>query len=418
MRLFFLIPLLLAALLAWNKLSQPSEWPQFQKNQTSNDSARLSGTTTTHSRINPELSPVDSFLPDTFRPSVHAASVIPLKNGRWRSFWFAGSREGASDVVILSSVWDKNKNVWQPPTVVLDRKTAQNLLGRYIAKLGNPVPFVNKNGQIELFVVTVSVGGWAGSSITRLNSDDEGETWSKPRRLITSPFINISTLVKSPGFFFSDGTIGLPVYHEWIGKYGELLRLDHSGKVIDKRRLSSGRGTLQPVIFFDNENQAQVFFRQARKKGPNLIPVSQSQNAGLTWQVKDDLNIPNPNSAIAGIELSNGARLMAINDLEHGRKRLVMLASFPSKTNPIGERSNNYSNWKILKVLDDETQSNTNSYHEFSYPYLSANEQGDVMLLYTWNRKKIKTVIFENNNLNSALSTIENSDKFQIKQGS
>lgn len=33
------------------------------------------------------------WLPDTGRPSVHAASLIPLKDGNWRAFWFAGSRE-------------------------------------------------------------------------------------------------------------------------------------------------------------------------------------------------------------------------------------------------------------------------------------------------------------------------------------
>ena len=41
------------------------------------------------------------WLPDTSAPSVHAASLISLKNGAVRAFWFAGSREGAPDVVGL-----------------------------------------------------------------------------------------------------------------------------------------------------------------------------------------------------------------------------------------------------------------------------------------------------------------------------
>ena len=142
---------------------------------------------------------------------------------------------------------------------MLDREGAQIGLGRYIAKLGNPVAMCNINGQLQLYVVTVSIGGWAGSSISVLHSDDEGVTWSIPKRLIATPFLNLSTLVKGSGFLFADGTIGMPVYHEWIGKYGELLRLDPNGQVLDKRRMSSGRGTLQPIVFVDDEKHASAY---------------------------------------------------------------------------------------------------------------------------------------------------------------
>ena len=37
---------------------------------------------------------------------VHAASAVELSDGRIRSFWFAGSREGAKDVAIRSAVFD------------------------------------------------------------------------------------------------------------------------------------------------------------------------------------------------------------------------------------------------------------------------------------------------------------------------
>ena len=136
------------------------------------------------------------------------ASIIPLKDGNWRAFWFAGSREGHPDVVIQSAVWDPQSKNWGQASVVLDREGAQIGLGRYIAKLGNPVAIRNINGQLQLYVVTVSIGGWAGSSISVLHSDDEGVSWSTPKRLITSPFFNLSTLVKGSGFLFVDGKIG------------------------------------------------------------------------------------------------------------------------------------------------------------------------------------------------------------------
>lgn len=341
------------------------------------------------------------WLPDTGRPSVHAASLIQLRDGNWRAFWFAGSREGAADVVIQSAVWDANTKQWGQTSVVLDREGAQQGLGRYISKLGNPVPMRNINGQLQLYFVAVSIGGWAGSSISVMQSDDEGLSWSAPRRLVTTPLLNLSTLVKGSGFLFVDGTMGFPVYHEWIGKYGELLRLNPSGQVLDKRRISSGRGTLQPIIFVDDEKHASAYFRQARSTGAKQIAVSQTTDAGRFWHLAPDLPIPNPNAAITGVELGDRTRLMVFNDLEHGRHRLVLAASWPQiNTENVSQATKgNYTPWKVIQVLEDESASQSNPKEEFSYPYMSMNKQGQVFLVYTWNRKRIKSITWETSNL-------------------
>ncbi|OZA41460.1 MAG: hypothetical protein B7X83_02260, partial [Polynucleobacter sp. 17-46-58] len=265
------------------------------------------------------------WLPDTDAPSVHAASLIALKDGAVRAFWFAGSREGAPDVVINSSVFDPRAARWSAPTVVMSRVSAEKGLSRYIAKLGNPVPARMADGRMQLFFVTVSIGGWAGSSISSVISDDEGLTWTKPQRLIASPLINLSTLVKSPALQFSDGRLGLPAYHEWIGRFGELLRIQ-DGQIIDKRRMSSGRGAIQPVVFVDNAQEASAFFRQTRPSSQvKQIPVSETKDAGQTWKIAKDLEIPNPNAAVASLTLSDGTRLMVLNNIEVGRSRLVMV---------------------------------------------------------------------------------------------
>ncbi|MEY4058923.1 MAG: hypothetical protein RL551_162, partial [Pseudomonadota bacterium] len=264
------------------------------------------------------------WLPDTGAPSVHAASLIALKDGAIRAFWFAGSREGAPDVVINTSVFDPQAARWSAPTVVMDRVSAEKGLSRYIAKLGNPVPARMADGRMQLFFVTVSIGGWAGSSISSVISDDEGLTWGRPQRLISSPLINLSTLVKSPAVTFTDGRLGLPAYHEWIGRFGEFLRIEAS-QVIDKRRMSSGRGAIQPVIFADGPQEASAFFRQTRPSSqPKQIPASETKDAGQSWAVIKDLEIPNPNSALAALTLANGTKLMVLNNIEAARYRLVM----------------------------------------------------------------------------------------------
>lgn len=336
------------------------------------------------------------WLPDTGAASVHAASLIALKDGAIRAFWFAGSREGAPDVVINTAVYDPQGSRWSVPIVVMDRVSAEKGLSRYIAKLGNPVPARLTDGRIQLFFVTVSIGGWAGSSISTVISDDEGLTWSQPQRLITSPLINLSTLVKSPALHFADGRLGLPAYHEWIGRFGEFLRID-ANQVIDKRRMSSGRGAIQPVVFVDGAHEARAFFRQTRSSSQvKQIPVSETKNAGQSWAVAPDLEIANPNSALAAITLSNGTRVMVLNNIEAGRYRLVMVMN-----------SAGSNQWQVVQILEDDESLVNDQRREFSYPYLISGNGDDAHLVYTWDRKKIRHVYFPAAWFKHALSSLK-----------
>lgn len=342
----------------------------------------------------PAPSLVAQWLPDTGAPSVHAASLITLKDGAVRAFWFAGSREGASDVVINTAVFDPKSHLWAAPTEVINRIDAEQGLSRYIAKLGNPVPARLADGRLQLFFVTVSIGGWAGSSISTVISDDEGLTWSRPQRLITSPFFNLSTLVKTPALPFADGRLGLPAYHEWVGRFGEFLRIDGT-RVIDKRRMSSGRGAIQPAVFVDTPQDAIAYFRQMRSSDlPKQIPVSVTQNAGQTWQVAADLPIPNPNSAIAGLRLQDGVQILVLNNIEVGRHRLVMMMRKPS------------GQWHIVQTLENEEALPDQERKEFSYPYLVTTNGQDAHLVYTWDRKKLRHIYFSKAWLTQAVNLL------------
>jgi predicted neuraminidase len=349
-------------------------------------------------------SPISTWLPETAAPSVHAASLIALKDGAIRAFWFAGSREGAADVVINSAVFDPKSSNWSAPTVVMDRVSAEKGLSRYIAKLGNPVPARMADGRLQLFFVTVSIGGWAGSSISSVISDDEGLTWGNPQRLIGSPLINISTLVKSPAIVFADGRLGLPAYHEWIGRFGEFLRVEE-GQVIDKRRMSSGRGAIQPLVFVNDTQEATAYFRQTRRAGlAKQVPVSQTSNAGQSWQSDADLPIANPNSAVAGLQLNSGARILVLNNIEAGRYRLALLMADAKS-----------SQWQVIEVIEDD-EALSEQRKEFSYPYLMSADGNDAHLVYTWDRKRIRHRYFSGPWLKRAQSQLDTPSADVISQ--
>jgi len=65
--------------------------------------------------------------------------------------------------------------------------------------------------------VSVSSAAGPAAAINLMVSQDEGETWGPPRRLVASPFFNISPCEGSAAAVCRRAT-GLPVYHEFLGK--------------------------------------------------------------------------------------------------------------------------------------------------------------------------------------------------------
>ncbi len=360
---------------------------------------------------------------------VHAASLIELKGGSIRAFWFAGSKEGAPDVEIRSATFDPVTHLWGAEQSVSNRVGTDGGLLRYVAKVGNPVPARGVDGTLWLFYVTVSVGGWAGSSITAIASDDEGATWSQPRRLITSPFMNISTLVKGTPFLYSDGTLGLPVYHEFFTKFGELLRLDQHGRVLDKQRLApGGAGTLQPVVLVQSATDALALMRHSGAPPHRVVSVA-THDAGRHWTAPSKTSLANPDAAVTGVALPDGRLVAVLNNLEQGRDALSLMVSADGGVT-----------WKMVYVLEDQLEARKQKPEEaqylkivaglsaesdarvagmpaakqaeyvqsveravcaqgicrfeFSYPYLIRTKKGDFHLAYTWNRCFIKHLWF------------------------
>ena len=254
--------------------------------------------------------------------AVHAPSIVELRDGSLRAVWFSGSREGAGDVTIQTAVLNNGSQQWGPESSLFDRAQLQRDLWRYVKKIGNPVIARAPDGSLHLWMVNVSLGGWAGSAITWSRSEDDGTTWSASKRLVTSPFLNISTLVKAAPVAMTQGQISLPVYHEFITKLAEVLRIDSNGRVVDKVRIPGSHTSLQPVVLANSAQTAQAFMRATQG---GQVMTSITQDAGQTWAFAAPLAVPNPNSALAGAVLQDGSRWLAYNPTTTGREKLAVL---------------------------------------------------------------------------------------------
>ncbi|MBH2009497.1 MAG: exo-alpha-sialidase [Xanthomonadaceae bacterium] len=351
--------------------------------------------------------------------AVHAASIVELRDGRLRAVWFSGSREGAGDVVIKTSVMEPESLRWSEETTLLDRQHLQQGLWRYVKKIGNPVIARMPDDSLVLWMVNVSVGGWAGSSITWLRSTDDGMSWSLPRRLVTSPFLNISTLAKGAPIFYQDGQIGLPVYHEFVSKFAEILRISPEGRVLGKTRIPRSQTSLQPVVLVSSARQAQIYMRSGHS---TAVMASETVDAGKTWSATHATAWPNPDSALAGVVTAAGQQWLALNPKPKNREILALLqasaaGSFAGvipwtvESSPTPEIRLPVSDYE--RLLGDELQKQGASQaqiqadvasakrqlcgsatclQEFSYPYLLQSRDGYLHLVYTWHRSRIKHV--------------------------
>lgn len=355
---------------------------------------------------------------------VHSPSVAALPDGDLIAAWFAGSREGAADVEIRASRYNADSGEWGDERILVTRETTRQAVGKPIRKLGNPVIAYSPDERLWLFYVSVSVGGWAGSAINVMVSEDQGVSWSVPRQLVTSPFINISTLVRAAPVFHVDGSIGLPVYHEFLGKFPEYLYLNAQGQVIDKYRIADGTNSLQPTVVPLDAQRAVALLRQAGQGG-NVL-ATQTRDGGRTWDDERPVAPWNPNASLAAVRTSSGDLLVAQNNLQDGRfslsldlaspdlqqwKHVYRLDASPDLTGQPLPRLDYESLLKehfmtssgsarqglltdYLREIDQRMCRDDLCDFEYEYPYMIRATDGNYHLVYAWNNSFIKHVAF------------------------
>ncbi len=349
---------------------------------------------------------------------VHSATAVQREDGVIQAFWFGGTREGHRDVQIYTATYDPATTLWSEDAPLVTRQATQHAERRYVRKLGNPVAAKGQDGRLWLFFVSVSMGGWSGSSINLTLSEDNGRTWSQPRQLTTSPLFNISTLVKGPPVFYADGSLGLPVYHEFLGKFSELLHLTTDGRIRGKVRISSGRKAIQPVLFVLDQHSALAVMRNTDADMPRRAWASRTQDGGRTWSGVERTPILNKDSAVGGVS-TQAALLCAANFSERDRSGLSLLLSrdqgrtwsFVHDAEPPRSSLPPESFPGDAAVQDQHAMLSTSAVASAArttqcepgrprcdfrndYPFLMQDNNGMFHLFYTWNRALIRHVTF------------------------
>jgi len=333
----------------------------------------------------------ERLIPNAGQHSTHSVSTTVLPSGDLIAFWFAGSREGGKDVQIFQSYFPQKQQQWTEPQGILNVPQLGKDLGRYIGKIGNPLVFVDEKQRMWLFFVTVSYGGWAGSSLNLMFSEDLGQTWGQPKRLVTSPFINVSTLVRNPMYGLEDGSVVLPVYHEFIAQFPELLRVSAAGEVLSKTRMAGANGGIQPSMVQGENHELYAFMRIGSHALEHQVLRLTSQDEGQHWSNLTTTELPNPNSAQIVVKAGKKLWLWVGNHNSEDRTDLTLAISHDLK-----------GKWQVIHQFEHGEHGEA-----FSYPAMTQGKDGIWHLMYTYKRKNIKHIRFNQAWLDKQIKALE-----------
>jgi predicted neuraminidase len=308
--------------------------------------------------------------------SAHASTIVETGTGLVAA-WFGGTREGAADVGIWLS--RRTASGWTPPVEVATGLQPDGTT----FPCWNPVLFEVVPGDLRLFYkVGPSPQRWWGME---LRSGDSGRTWGSSRRLpdgILGP-------IKNKPLRLADGTLVSPsstesadppstwrVHFELSGDGGQ------TWSTVAPQPSAAGPGpsevegpsieAIQPSLLVHPGGRLQAVGRTRSQR----IFQTWSDDGGRTWTALSLGPLPNPNSGIDAVTLSDGRHLIVYNHTEKGRSPLNVAVSRDGVL------------WEAALVVEAEPG-------EFSYPAVIQSRDGLVHVTYTWKRQRVRHVVID-----------------------
>lgn len=298
--------------------------------------------------------------------SCHAATICQTSEGHLLTAFFAGSWEGCKDVCIWMARLNAGAKSWSAPQCVATGQI--NASTQH--PCWNPVLYHHQDSgdEVLLFYKTgVRIPEWVGHL---MRSADGGRTWSAPetlpkgllgaiknkplrygRRLIApsstepawQPHFEIST---NGGRRWRK--VSVPFDSTIIAIQPAILKLPHD--------------TLLALMRTKNGFLAQTF----------------STDKGRHWSKMTLTTIPNNNSGIDAMTLSNGLHVMVYTPLG-----LTQGSEFGPRTPLVLAVSKDGHNWQNVLTLEKQAG-------EYSYPSIIEGNDGTLHIVYTYQRKQIK----------------------------
>ena len=299
-------------------------------------------------------------------------SLTRLADGRIACVWASGVEGNREQTIIWFAT--REKNGWSEPLPIANREYAAGAVFAHIRQINSPV--IHQHGALlHLWYGAAGVGAQNSQSIIHSVSSNDGEHWTTPTRLQTSPFANSGAQLNAPPVALQDGGLALPISQRLFSQHGEWLRLDATGQVLDKARMALDGATLNPAVLAIDSHRAIALLQDGKAQ---QISAASTDNGGQSWQALAIPAIANPNTPIALTRLPSGRLLLATNSAA-GRGTLALW---------IGNAK--ADQWQLVRSVESADDGAA----DFSEPTLLATPDGWIHLAYSWRQQGIRYMNF------------------------
>lgn len=298
-------------------------------------------------------------------PRAHASTIVEASDGALVAAWFGGSGEGHEDVGVWSSRMQAGGD-WSPPIQVY-KEPGQ--------PAWNPVLFRDRSDTLRLFFkVGPSPRSWSGAYVISTTS---GRRWSEPTWMPAG----MLGPVRAKAITLANGDIlagtSLESYKAWsswmeISSDGGASWSKH-GPILFGNMAQDRPGTIQPTMIEVQPGVVRAFFRT---NGMGKIATSISEDSGRTWAPVQLTDLDNPGAGIDTVRLADGRCILIYNPSMTRRNPLSLAVSF--------DEGLTWDDFLVVEELQPDQRG------ELSYPAMIVDQEGDLQITYTWNRRRIR----------------------------
>jgi predicted neuraminidase len=329
----------------------------------------------------------EAYLP-IIRQQNHATNLLSLPNGDLLCFWFAGTREGDSDVSIAMSRLDRGSIRWSVPVILSHHPGWSDQ---------NPVPFRAPDGRLWLFHTSQKAHkGQTTAIVYQLTSDDQGHTWTAPKVLFSTPgtFIRQHLVIFHREWLF-------PTYRSASASIVTNAQNDVSivkiskdnGKTWSDCEVAGSGGLVQMNIVQLSGNHLIAFFRS---RYADWIYKSDSTD-GCHWSTPVATQLPNNNSSMQAVRLKDGHLVMIFNNAQATTTRSTPRTAARTILS-IALSLDGGKTWPWVRDVQAGNEPPTyrvGEKPEYSYPSVTQSPDGMIQIAFTFRRETIKYMTFD-----------------------
>jgi predicted neuraminidase len=328
----------------------------------------------------------EALLPVLHPGDSHAASLAETESGDLLCAWFNGPKEGDAETNVVLSILPAGADAWDGPMLIAaDPERSEQ----------NPVIFVAPDRTIWLLHTSNTPHDRRDAKVIARTSADGGRSWSDPWVLMAGPGV----FLRNPPLFQSDGSWLLPAYRVTdAGEYSVAAISTDEGRSWTEYEIPGSTGRVQASIA---QRPDGSLLGLLRSRNADRIYAASSADRGRTWTRPERTALPNNNSAVQLLGLTDGRMVVIFNDatLERDQFRWVDGPDGPRTrkkalrtplTLAISEDGG--ETWPIRRNLHQADLEHRDRPMGYAYPALLQTSDGRLHAAYSMLRKTIKYV--------------------------